>query len=101
IPTGYSIITKQLAQDHALPFASLLEPNSRKEIEVACCIQKTQCGFIDGKRLKEEFSILPLYIRKQHFKKTIFPNGKIPVAIDDDFSRLWEHISNFQRNLIQ
>lgn len=101
IPTGYSIITKQLAQDHALPFASLLEPNSRKEIEVACCIQKTQCGFIDGKRLKEEFSILPLYIRKQHFKKTIFPNGKIPVAIDNDFSRLWKHISDFQRDLIQ
>ena len=68
IPTGYSVITKQLAQDHALPFASLLAPNTVRSIDEACCIQQTQGGYIDGSKVKE-FSILPLYIRKKHFEE--------------------------------
>ena len=105
IPTGYSIITKQLAQDHALTFASMLKPQSTQSYYNACCIQQTQGGYIDGDSLKEEFSILPLYVRKQHFQEYIKPQQRgdkqyLSFA-KDDFSRLWPIISDFQSKLIQ
>jgi len=105
IPTGYSIITKQLAQDHALTFASLLRPQMTQSYNNACCIQQTQGGYIDGNSLKEEFSILPLFVRKQHFHEYIKPNQKGNNEYlsfnRDDFSRLWPIISEFQSKLIQ
>lgn len=101
LPTGYSIITKQLAQDHALPFASLLAPDSKRYINEACCIQQTQGGYIDGSKVKE-FSILPLYIRKKHFETNIFQKGRKPLEMSPtDFARLWQHISDFQSKLVK
>lgn len=101
LPTGYAIITKQLAQDHALPFASLLAPESKRHIHEACCIQQTQGGYIDGSKVKS-FFILPLYIRKKHFEQTVFPRGKNPLWKSPiDFARLWKHISDFQSKLVK
>ncbi|QUH21741.1 ARPP-1 family domain-containing protein [Alkaliphilus sp. B6464] len=103
IPTGYSIITKQLAQDHALPFATLIKGNdNHRDINTACCIQQTQCGFIDGDKLKENFSILPLFIRKGHFDKYFrVNNSQLNMNNFDDFSRLWTIISSFQKGLVK
>lgn len=102
IPTGYSIITKQLAQDHALPFASLLAPNSARYIDEACCIQQTQGGYINGSKVKE-FSILPLFIRKKHLEGYVVGKGKQKnLEIGDlSFHRLWGYISDFQSDLVK
>lgn len=104
IPTGYSVITKQLAQDHALPFASLLAPNTIRNIDEACCIQQTQGGYIDGSKVTE-FSILPLYIRKKHFEEYVVGrgnHGNINVNVSSlSFSRLWDCISSFQKDLVK
>lgn len=105
IPTGYSILTKQLAQDHALPFASLIKGNSTRVMNEACCIQETQGGYIDGSKVKE-FSILPLFIRKEHLKHHIVSpknNDEMKLKVQDihSFSRLWTIISNFQSKLVQ
>lgn len=95
IPAGYSIVTKQEAQDHALPHAVFIGPNEEKKCKDACCIQQTQCGYIDGNTLKESFSLLPVSIRRKDFYS-------IPGNINSrmDFSRLWSHISEFQKNLV-
>ncbi len=102
VPTGYAIITKQAAQDHALTFASLIPPMTRREINKACCIQETQGGYIDGSGITD-FAMLPLYIRKRHLKEQIFPNSNETVLQLDErlsFSRLWRAISDFQRELV-
>jgi len=102
VPTGYSIITKQEAQDHALTFASLLTPNIERSINEACCIQQTQCGYINGSKVNE-FSILPLYIRKRHFKDYVFGKDK-QKKLDVNslsFTRLWNYISDFQKDLVK
>ena len=104
VPTGFSVITKQLAQDHALTFATMLKPNNTQSIYNACCIQQTQGGYIDGNNLKEDFSILPLFVRKKHFETYIKPNQRgnkegLTFA-QDDFARLWGIISEFQKDLI-
>ncbi|MFW6015511.1 MAG: ARPP-1 family domain-containing protein [bacterium] len=101
IPTGYSVITKQAAQDHALPFASLIKPNSKRTIEEACCIQQTQSGFIDGNKVKD-FSILPLHIRKQHFVRYAYNNNNtLDFKEWYSFNRLWDCIYDFQKGLIE
>lgn len=104
IPTGYAIMTKQAAQDHALPFASLLAPKTVRSINEACCIQQTQCGYIDGNKVKaNDFSILPLYIRKKHFEDVV--KGRQNHASIDvaslPFTCLWGHISEFQKDLVK
>jgi len=98
LPTGYSIMTKQAAQDHALTFASLLRPKENKVFENACCIQQTQGGYIKGED-NMEFSILPLYIRKQVLKNFRVSNNDYDNY--NDFSRLWDDIRNFQQDLIK
>lgn len=106
VPTGYSIVTTQEAQDHALTFATLLKPEEHKNVGNACCIQQTQCGYIDGTKVKD-FKILPLYIRKKHFEKYI-PFKKLKGSEKyrsdysiRDFSRLWPLISDFQKELVK
>lgn len=90
LPTGYTILTKQEAQDHATTFVNVL-PYGKKIIKNACCVQQTQCGYIDGFKLKEEFKILPLKIRKDHLKKCKEFSTKM------EFSRLWSLIIEFQK----
>lgn len=96
LPTGYSIMTKQAAQDHALTFASLLRPKENKVFKNACCIQQTQGGYIKGED-NMEFSILPLYIRKQVLKNFRVSNNDYDNY--NDFSRLWDNIREFQKKL--
>lgn len=96
IPSGYSIITKQEAQDHALPNAEYLKCLSDKvHFQKACCIQETQCGYI--KPIKsEDFRYLPLNIRKNYLKDKIYERNSF-----DSFSRLWDYIYYFQQDLVK
>lgn len=94
LPAGYAIMTKQLAQDHASVYATLLLAGMTSEVNIACCIQQTQCGYIDGKGIKH-FNFIPIEIRKnsilQHTKQINSLN----------FSRLWPIISEFQKKLVK
>jgi hypothetical protein len=96
IPNGYSVLTPQKAQDHGIPFACLVKPNVTEHINVACCIEQTQPGMIDGSLIKD-FSLLPLYVKQGHFKKYI----NVSKSQQLDFSRLWSIISEFQKNLVE
>lgn len=98
LPSGYTILTEQEAQDHALPFAALVKPNSFQTFENACCVEQTQPGFIDGSKIKD-FHLLPLEVRKQHFKKFVLNQKISPYEID--YSRLWDIILDFQGKLVQ
>lgn len=101
IPTGYSVITKQLAQDHGATFAHLLKPNEHRDIGITCCIEQTQGGYIDGKGV-QDFYLLPLYVRKKHFER--YGRGLERAELNTyrlDFSRLWPIISEFQNQLVQ
>jgi len=103
IPTGYTIMTPQKAQDHALPFASLLDIKSIRGISTACCVESTQCGEIDGSKVTG-FNLLPLYIRKKHFQSILKQNKDHSIGTepqDLSFTRLWDHISSFQKDLLK
>lgn len=92
LPAGYAIMTKQLAQDHALVYSTILPGNKKTIIETACCIQQTQCGYIDGKGIKH-FNFIPTEIRKGSVLN--HTNGSL------NFSRLWPLISSFQKKLVK
>lgn len=98
LPTCHCIMTKQKAQDHSTTFATVLD-NGFNLLENACCIQRTQCGFIDGEKLKndnETFSFLPLEIRRNvMFNISDSPRKEM------DFARLWESIISFQKDLVK
>lgn len=105
IPTGYSIITKQVAQDHGLPFATLISPHHQKFVETACCIQQHQGGLMKQEKITD-FHILPLYVRKKHFQEYIKPekginNNILRTDFCNDFARLWKIISEFQKGLVK
>jgi len=94
IPAGYSILTKQKAQDHALPHAKWIGGLKQMTYSDACCIQQTQPGYIDGEEIKEDFSLLPVSIRRNDFRNISTKNTRM------DFSRLWPYISEFQKGLV-
>lgn len=93
LPSGFAIMTKQKAQDHALVYSTFLKPDSTRSIKNACCIQQTQCGYIDGKGIKG-FNFIPVEIRKNGI-------SKYTECMDTSFSRLWPLISDFQKKLVK
>lgn len=98
LPTCHAIMTKQAAQDHSTTFATVLSSGYNK-ITNACCIQQTQGGYIVGdKCLKdgEGFTFLPLEIRKN-----IMFDNKDNISNYMSFSRLWQNIIDFQKELIK
>lgn len=99
LPSGYSIMTKQQAQDHALPLSTLLPAKEVRCIKEACCIEATMPGYIDGKKVKG-FNMLPIYIRKRHLED-FFKNYRKGSCFNlKNYSRLWEYIFDFQSKLI-
>lgn len=102
LPTGYSVITKQAAQDHGSTFAYLLKPNAHRSLDETCCIEQTQGGYVDGSGVND-FYLLPLYVRKKHFEQYVRSGRKNEneASIEGlSFSRLWPIISEFQNKLI-
>lgn len=100
LPAGYSVMTKQSAQDHGTPLTHILAPKENK-VPYACCIEQSQPGMIEGNK-DLDFNLMPLSIRKNHFAKYIknVPADKPFDGNITDFSRLWPVISAFQRELV-
>ena len=94
LPAGYAIMTKQLAQDHGSVYATLLLPELISDVNISCCIQQTQCGYIDGKGINH-FNFLPVEIRKN----SVLSHTEEITSVS--FSRLWPIISEFQKKLIK
>lgn len=87
IPSHYSVMTKKKAQDHAMSRAGLLGPKSKKTFNDAFCIQETQCGYMEEDN--HEFVVLPYTLRN-----TVNKMGR-----GEGFSRLWNDISRFNREM--
>ncbi|GAB6440876.1 hypothetical protein bcgnr5372_64950 [Bacillus luti] len=99
IPNGYTVLTKQSAQDHSLPFAVISKPGFNRYTN-ACCVEQTQPGMIDGEKVKG-FNLLPLSIRKEHFKQYIYGQKVNSYGVRSmEFSRLWDVITSFQYKLV-
>lgn len=86
LPTGTGWVTKQSAQDHAVPSAKLIKPGESKHIDTAMCIEETRSGFIHGAK---EFLVLPASLRSK----------ALSLRNDTGYSRLWDAIGTFNNDL--
>lgn len=86
MPTGSSWITKEHAQDHAIPGAKLMKPLERAIINTARCIEPNQSGMISMG--EHEFSILPMQLRK---------NAVMSRKIKG-YNTLWNSLSEFNKS---
>ena len=97
LPSGYAIISKQLAQDHALPQAEILAKKEKNQVlKRACCVQQTQCGYLNPSK-SSDMRFLPLHIRKNYLADRL----KNKKSWDSSFSRLWGYITSFQDDLVK
>lgn len=87
IPSHYSVMTKQAAQDHAMSRAGLLGAKSKKTFNDAFCVQETQGGMMN--EMDHEFVVLPYTLR----------NAVHKIGRGTGFNRLWNDISQFNREM--
>ena len=88
IPNGYTIITKEAAQDRTVPAVNLI---SKKKKVQAYCVQSSQSGHINpNNKDKQTIRLLPLSIR--HHAHTIYKNNP-------DLGALWIKLREMNRKL--
>lgn len=100
LPAGYTIITKQKAQDHGIPTSTVLAASGTTSVKTACCVEQNQPGMIDGTNV-DNFNFLPLYVRKEQFLSYGRSGMNNYVKNSFDFARLWPTISQFQKKLVK
>jgi len=86
LPTGAGWVTKQHAQDHAVPSAHLMKAGENKTIDRARCIESSQGGYI---RDAKDMLILPASLR------TPALTGRHSKGYD----LLWNDITRFNTSL--
>ena len=84
VPTGSGFVTREYAQDHAVPSAYLIGPGEDKTLEGAMCIQETQGGLIPQSE-QTQLVILPAALRAP----------ALAMRNEREYSRLWEDIRKF------
>lgn len=62
VPCHAGVVTKQLAQDHAMSHVGILKARETKTFNTAMCIQQTQGGLIS--KMKHRLLILPFQVRE-------------------------------------
>jgi len=87
MPFGTAIISKQAAQNHAVPKAKLMGANERAKITTAACIQDSQGGTIRAG--KHPMSILPWVLKE----------AAIMTRNVRQYQKLWEPIKVFNQRL--
>lgn len=100
LPAGYTVITKQSAQDHGTPMAHILSPGTSR-VNYACCVEQSQPGMINPND-DIDFNLMPIRLRKNHFNqliKTTSTKHPFDGAVAS-FSRLWPIISEFQKEMV-
>ncbi len=86
-PLGNMIITKQAAQNHALPNMKVIKKGSKVKIDNAACVQERQAGYI--KRDKYRIMLLPLAIREDALNS----------RKEHNYGKLWDSIRRFNQSL--
>ena len=87
IPSGLSILTKQIAQDHCIPFTKVIGGKKVKGYNKCCCVQDSQGGAIQ--KDKHEVSMLPHPLRESVYE----------IRNVDKFGKLWDSLRNFSVEL--
>jgi len=84
---GYTIFSYQKAQDRTIPYAHLIKSKISKRIP-ANCVQRSQCGLLSEKKLKqEEFRILPTTLRAKALMHSTYTKAET--------NALWEDLNQF------
>lgn len=84
MPTGAAFLTKEAAQDHAVPGASLFKAGEGKDITNSYCVQQTQGGLIPEK--ERDFTILPAALR----------SFALAHRREGQYNAMWDHIREFR-----
>lgn len=88
VPNGYTIITKEKAQDRTVPAVHVLQKNKTVQ---AFCVQSSQSGHMSPNNNEQQsIHLLPLAIR--HHAHTVYKNKK-------DIGALWGKLGEMNREL--
>ena len=87
VPFGAGYITKQAAQDHAVPHAKIVRAKTEERIDTAACIQQSQGGMI-GKD-KHEMILIPWSLREV----------ALNTRKEQKYDKLWPAITSFNKSL--
>jgi len=87
MPFGSAVMTKQMAQNHAIPKAKLMGAKENARINTAACIQDSQGGTI--RKGKHPMSIIPWVL-----KEAALMTRKVR-----SYQKLWEPIKEFNKRL--
>lgn len=85
IPRDAAYVTKQRAQDHALPHVALIKAGATAEYRDAACIQETQGGYMEAG--EHELIILPFKLRE----------AALAQRRAQSYDKLWATIQAFNR----
>jgi len=84
VPTGSGFVTREYAQDHAVPSAYLVGPGEDRNLDGAMCIQETQGGLIRQSE-QTQLIVLPAALRAP----------ALAMRNEREYSRLWTDIRRF------
>lgn len=88
VPNGYTIITKEKAQDRTVPAVHILEKNKTVQ---AYCVQSSQGGHMNPANVEQQtIRLLPLAIR--HYAHSVYKN-------DRAIGALWGKLGEINREL--
>jgi hypothetical protein len=80
LPTGAGWVTRERAQDHAVPSAALVKAGKSRKIDTAMCIEQTQGGLLSHSAHK--MLILPAALR----------GPALALRNKQEYSKLWNEI---------
>lgn len=87
VPCHAGYVVKRAAQDHAMAHAGVVAGSNNRAFDTAMCIQQSQGGLIP--RDAYQMLILPFALREQ----------ALAVRKEKSFQKLWQSISEFNREL--
>jgi hypothetical protein len=87
LPLGYTLITRERAQDRAVATKSIIPGRGSREVP-AYCVQSSQCGHMArANRARQEARMLPLGVRRLAFRH----------RDSQDFRALWDGLAEHNR----
>ena len=87
LPLGYTLITRERAQDRAVATKSIIPGRGSREVP-AYCVQSSQCGHMArANRERQEARMLPLGVRRLAFRH----------RESQDFRCLWDGLAEHNR----
>lgn len=92
VPNGMAFITKQNAQDRAVPSAHLLTKGGRGREVPAFCVQSTQNGYMRKSDTDHKVHLLPQSLRYKAFRKRTNRGGHY-------YANLWEDLERFNTSM--